>query len=89
MKNLTTLYLLCAVASWSNVSAQHPDWVNFTDGQSVYVLADNGNELWIGVSEGGLVKLDKATEEMTFYNHANSGLPHNDVYALATDGNNT
>jgi ligand-binding sensor domain-containing protein len=32
------------------------------------------------------VKLDKTTEEMTFYNSANSGLPHNEVYALARDG---
>ena len=52
----------------------------------VNVLLDNGNELWIGVFAGGSIKLDKTTEEMTLYNHANSGLPHNDVYALAIDG---
>jgi len=89
MKNLPTLVVLCAVASWSNSFAQYTDWVNYTNGQLVCVLADNGNELWIGACEGGLVKLDKATEQMTFYNHANSGLPHNAVWALVVDGNNT
>jgi len=86
MKNLSTLFVICAIACWSNCFAQYPDWINYTNGQSVYVLSDNGNELWIGASQGGLVKLDKTTEEMTFYDHANSGLPHNDVSALAIDG---
>ena len=50
--------------------------------------SDNGNELWMGAFAGGLIKLDKTTEEITFFNHANSGLPHNDVYSLAIDGSN-
>jgi len=70
------------------VFSQNPDWINYTNGQGVYALSDNGNELWIGAGQGGLVKLDKTTEEMTFYNSANSGLPHNDVYSLAIDGSN-
>ena len=88
MKNLSTLFVICAVACWSNCFAQYADWINYTNGQDAVVLSDNGNELWIGAFTGGLVKLDKTTEEMTFYNHANSGLPHNDVYALALDGSN-
>jgi ligand-binding sensor domain-containing protein len=51
-----------------------------------HVLLNHGSEVWIGAAQGGLVKLDKSTEEMPLYDHANSGLPHNDVYALAVDG---
>ena len=88
MKKYILFSLICAVACWSNSFAQYPDWINYTNGQGVYALSDNGNELWIGTGQGGLVKLDKTTEEMTFYNSANSGLPHNDVSALAIDGSN-
>jgi len=88
MKNLSTLFVICAVACCSMSFAQYPDWINYTNGQAVHNLSDNGNELWIGADLGGLVKFDKTTEEMTFYNHANSGLPHNYVSALATDGSN-
>ena len=88
MKKYVLFFLMCAVAFWSNSFAQYPDWINYTTGRWVYALADNGNELWIGAGQGGLVKLDKTTGEMTFYNSANSGLPHNDVSALAMDGSN-
>jgi hypothetical protein len=88
VKNPSTLFVICAVACWSNVIAQHPDWENFTNGQGVNVLLDHGNELWIGAFCGGLIKLDKTTGEKTFYDHANSGLPHNEVFALAIDGSN-
>ena len=47
-----------------------------------------GMNYGLALLSGGLVKLDKTTEEMTFYNHANSGLPHNGVSALAIDGSN-
>jgi ligand-binding sensor domain-containing protein len=86
VKKSSTILVLFAVACWSNGFAQHPDWENYTNGQLANVLLVHGNELWIGAFTGGLIKLDKTTEEMTFYNHANSGLPHNDVYALAVDG---
>ena len=88
MKNLSALFVICAAACWSNCFAQHPDWENFTNGQAANVLLDNGNELWIGAFTGGLIKLDKTTGEKTFFDHANSCLPHNDVYALAIDGSN-
>ncbi|MCK4353113.1 T9SS type A sorting domain-containing protein [candidate division WOR-3 bacterium] len=70
----------------TKANAQHPDWINYTNGQDVRALADNGSEIWIGTT-GGLVKLDKATDSMTFYNRANSGLHYNYIKALAIDGN--
>jgi len=88
MKKYVLFFVIwSAVACYCNLFAQYPDWINYTDGQSVHALADNGNELWIGTG-GGLVKLDKTTDSITFYNHANSGLPSNWVRALAIDGSN-
>ena len=69
-----------------NLIAQNPEWVQFTNGDNVQVLADDGHNLWIG-GYAGLVKLDRASEDLTFYNNANSGLPNNSVSAIAPDAN--
>ncbi|MFA5031379.1 MAG: two-component regulator propeller domain-containing protein [bacterium] len=87
MKKYLILFSVFFVAAISSNSfAQYPNWINYTNGQRVEALADNGNELWIGTG-GGLVKLDKTTDSMTFYNKANSGLPENVVTAIAVDKN--
>jgi len=64
--------------------AQYPDWIQLSNGNNVQALADGENHLWIGTFVG-LMKLNKTTGNMTFYNTANSKLPHNWVRALATD----
>ena len=65
------------------VYSQNPEWMNFTSGANVRALADDGDYLWVGGV--GLTRLNKATGEMVFYNKANSGLPYNDILALAID----
>ena len=67
--------------------AQYQGWTNYTNGQWVRAVSVQGNKIWIGTN-GGLVMLDTITGSMTFYNHANSGLPSNDVRSLAIDGSN-
>ncbi|MCR4416766.1 MAG: hypothetical protein NUV92_03360, partial [Ignavibacteria bacterium] len=66
--------------------SQNPEWVNFTNGDVVTAIALEGDYVWVGTFRGGLVRIDKRTGNMTFYNKANSGLPDNRVRAKAIDG---
>ena len=76
---LTYLFLL------NNFSyAQTPEWINYTNGDKVFDIVDAGQFLWIA-TWGGIVKLNKNTDEITFYNRANSGIPDNHVLSLAVD----
>jgi len=79
MKKYILFSVICAVACWSNSFAQYADWINYTSGQGVHALADNGNELRIG-TWGGLAKFDGTN--WTVYDTSNSGLPDNWVFAL-------
>ena len=64
--------------------AQNTEWINYTNGDNVNALAENGEYIWAGTN-GGLVKIDKTSGEIAFYNRANSGLPHNQVNSIAID----
>ena len=64
--------------------AQNNEWLNLTFGNEAFAIADAGNILWIGTN-GGLVKLDKQNDILTFYNRANANLPDNHIRTLAID----
>jgi len=87
MKKLT-LILIAIIGITFHTNAQNPQWLNYTNGDKVYALAEEGNNMWAGTN-GGLVKLDKTTGSPTFYNKTNSGLPSNLVYSIAFDENGT
>lgn len=82
MKNLLCL-LLFSIAFLS-LSAQTPNWLNYTCGKTIMCLAEEGNQLWVGTT-GGLVKLDKTSGQAVFYNRANSGLACNYINDVAID----
>ena len=65
--------------------AQEPLWLNYTYGKEVMALADDGSNIWAG-TKGGLAKADKTAGNAVFYNKSNSGLPSNDITALAIEG---
>jgi ligand-binding sensor domain-containing protein len=65
--------------------SQTQEWVVYTSGRYIFCLADEGNYLWIGTWGGGLVRLNKMTGEFIIYDKWNSGLPDNDVRAIAID----
>ncbi len=67
----------------SNLFSQNPEWINYTAGNEIFSLAEEGNYIWVG-TRGGLVKLDKITGQAQFFNSAN-GLPTNWVYSIAID----
>jgi len=62
--------------------------VEFTNGNRINAIAEEGNTMWIGTG-GGLVSIDKTTGAPTFYNRANSGLPDNIVTSIVIDGSGT
>jgi ligand-binding sensor domain-containing protein len=66
----------------------YPAWTNYINGDYVQAVAIHGNDVWAGsIYGGGLVKINRITEEKVFYTHANSGLPDNYVNAIAIDSN--
>ena len=66
------------------VSGGNPKWINYTNGDNVTCLLEEGNYIWAGTT-GGLVRINKHTKETIFYNKANSGLPDNTIRALVKD----
>lgn len=82
--SLTTLSIIFSIFLSAGF-AQNPEWLNYTNGDWVSALIEEGNYIWAGTN-GGLVKINKTSGETTFYNRANSGLPSNRVYSIAIDG---
>ena len=85
MKKFLFLLLSIWFGLGSTVLSQNPEWINYTNGQIVNSIVNEGDYIWVGTT-GGLVKLNKETGESTFYNNSNSGLPGNYVLSLAIDG---
>ncbi|HET6992798.1 MAG TPA: two-component regulator propeller domain-containing protein, partial [Bacteroidia bacterium] len=65
------------------ISAQN-NWLNYTDGRTVFKMVSEGNVLWIATS-GGVLRYDTITHNRTYYNRGNSPLPHDIVHGLAID----
>jgi len=82
--NLTVLHPIILFAFLSTSFAQNPDWINYTSGDDVNTLADDGEYLWVGTTVG-LVKINKTSGETDFYTKDNSGLPANNIISLAVD----
>lgn len=67
-----------------NAFSQLSDWKNYTNGDWINQIFNDGDFLWIA-TDGGLVKMDKTSGEKTFYNRATAGLPDNHILCLAKD----
>ena len=88
MKKIT--FLLIAMLGISSISnaKKNTQWLNFTNGDNIMALADEGNTLWVGTYVG-LVALDKNTGTPVFYNESNSGLPVNFILSITIDEDGT
>ena len=58
MKKLARTGILILSFLTTPLLAQYEDWVNYTNGDKVWVIVEDGNYIWIG-TEGGLVKINK------------------------------
>ena len=52
--------------------------------ESVTAVIEQGDFIWAG-SDQGLIRFDKTTRHLQYWNKTNSGLPQNSVSALAPD----
>ena len=66
----------------TSLSAANPDWINYTSNE-VYAIVESGDFVWAGGC--GLVKVNKNSGDLTYFNRANSGLPNNYVHSMAVD----
>ncbi|MFC2130683.1 two-component regulator propeller domain-containing protein [Bacteroidota bacterium] len=62
-------------------------WLQYTYVGYVSSIAEEADYIWIGTEGGGLVQMNKITNEKTFYNTSNSSLPDNDVWSIAIESN--
>lgn len=84
-KFLPALGLLLLLSLFHTLTAQHNDnWQIFADGKSINVLAESPSHIWAG-TRGGLIQIDRNTDEQLVRNTGNSDLPHNNVNSLAVD----
>jgi ligand-binding sensor domain-containing protein len=86
MKKLNCVCLAAVLLfSTAFAGAQNPEWIYYLNGEHVNALAEEGNQIWAGTSEG-LVRIDKTSGLSVFYDSSNSGLPENWVRTIAVDG---
>ncbi|GEM_PF-3986409 len=78
------LFCLVFVLGCLSLAAQYPGWTNYINSEGSYSICGTDTDIWVGCN-GGLVRYDRDSMEPTFYTHANSGIPYNDVYFLAAD----
>lgn len=62
------------------------NWTHIGSSDDINVLTEEGDFLWVG-SEGGLTKINRQTNEQTFYSINNSGLPNMFIKDIAIDNN--
>ena len=65
-----------------------PEWQQFTSGDHILALAQQGDFIWAG-GKGGLAKINRIDGTNTFFTNNNSGLPHNHINSVTIDANGT
>ncbi|MDO9256903.1 MAG: FISUMP domain-containing protein [Bacteroidales bacterium] len=75
------LLLFCFLISISILNAQNPEWINYSGNNAATPVVIEGNSVWEGPFNNGLVIINKTTGENAFYNKANPGLPVNNGIA--------
>ncbi|HEY6160299.1 MAG TPA: two-component regulator propeller domain-containing protein [Bacteroidia bacterium] len=79
----TIFFVWCAGIARGQEESFH-SWTNFSNTKEITAFEEDGSFLWIG-TEGGLVKVNKATGTRTIYTCTNSGLASNHISALRSD----
>lgn len=79
---LIILLILLGINSYAVSQTSYS--VNYTNGNRVVCSVIESDYMWLGTN-GGLVKMNRATQQKTFYNVSNSGLPDNFITCIAID----
>jgi ligand-binding sensor domain-containing protein len=92
MKNCLFISLVVGLMlSQQSALSQNPEWINYPNGNNFDIfeyfvcLALEGDCVWAGTNVG-LLKIDKKSDAVTYFNRTNSGLPGNGVLSIAIDG---
>ena len=83
MARIKSIISLILITTFFSVSFSQ-EWSVFLAGKQINCLADEGQYLWVGTTDG-LVKLNKSTGEFIVYDKWNTKLPGNYVTAIAID----
>jgi ligand-binding sensor domain-containing protein len=86
MKKMILLsFLIFCPIMFLIINAQSDQWKVFFSIKEIHALADENDVLWVG-TDGGLVRMNIITGEMTHFNTSNSCLTSNRVYEIVIDG---
>ena len=85
VKILLGIFLLSGIFGNAVAQKPYPKWDNYTNGEFVADIAEEGDYLWLATNGGGLVKYNKANGELKYFTSAGSKLPGNAIDAVAVD----
>ena len=85
LKSVLIAFLLMLLST-QYAQSINPRWVNYTNGDYVFSIVEEGNYLWLGTN-GGAIKYDKTTGEKIFFNKGNSLLITNLITSIAIEDN--
>ena len=83
-KNITIICVSFYLIS-SQLLGQFNNWANYTYNFGVTSIAEENDYLWIGTEALGLIKFNKITEEINFFDKTNSGLLDYHINSIAVD----
>jgi len=78
-----SMLLILIISFCFNTFAQET-WINITDTYKHRKILPDGQKIWIA-TEGGLICIDNAIGDTTYYNHANSNIPFTNIYDMCFD----
>ena len=80
------LFYLCfaILIACHGLSAQVMNWKNYANCNTIIRMLNTPDYLWLA-TDGGLVRVNKKTEEFQWYNRANAGLPDNHLASIIQD----
>lgn len=83
MKVLSIMFIILFS---SIVYTQNTEWEHYTM-ETITSLIDDGSFIWATSIRGGVIKIDKNSRQITYFNKENSELPDDNVTAIAIDKN--
>jgi len=85
MKRIIKIYFFSHFILIYSLYSQNPQWLNYTNGNSVSAIAIEGESVWIGFEYHGVAYLENPAGSLKYYTVENSGLPHNRVECIVID----